>query len=167
MALSLREQTQANAEAFKKTGSLFGLERLARKESDPGTYEAVWHILSNVCNAAWVTGCKVSSSPIAAEGGDALWGLHTSTGEAICISRGISAHAGLLSDMIKNFIALGYEDNPGFKPGDIFENNDPHYGGIHSPDFDMCMPLFQGGKLIAWASCVSHVSDSGSVTPGS
>ena len=167
MELSLREQTQANAEAFKKTGNLFGLETLTRKESDPGTYEAVWHILSNLCNAAWETGCKVSSSPIAAEGGDALWGLHTSTGEAICISRGISAHAGLLSDMIKNFIALDYQENPGFKPGDIFENNDPHYGGIHSPDFDMCMPLFYDGVLIAWASCVSHVSDSGSVTPGS
>ncbi len=167
MGMTLKEQMAANAEAFKKTGSLFGLETLARKESDPGTYEAVWHILSNLCNAAWATGCKVSSSPIAAEGGDALWGLHTATGEAICISRGISAHAGLLSDMIKNFIAAGYEEYPGFKEGDIFENNDPHYGGIHSPDFDMCMPLFYGGELIAWASCVSHVADAGSVTPGS
>jgi N-methylhydantoinase B/oxoprolinase/acetone carboxylase alpha subunit len=166
-ALSLKERIKANEEAFRKTGHLFGLEQLARKESDPGTYEAVWHILSNLCNAAWATGCKVSSSPIAAEGGDALWGLHTATGEAICISRGISAHAGLLSDMIKNFIQIGYEEYPGFKQGDIFENNDPHYGGIHSPDFDMCMPIFHGGELIAWASCVSHVSDAGSVTPGS
>lgn len=165
--LPLLDQMTANDAAFKATGSLFGLERLHRKESDPGTYEAVWHILSNVCNAAWATGCKVSSSPIAAEGGDALWGLHTPTGEAICISRGISAHAGLLSDMIKNFIAAGYEEYPGFKQGDIFENNDPHYGGIHSPDFDMCMPLFHEGRLIAWASCVSHVADAGSVTPGS
>ncbi|MCP5044332.1 MAG: hypothetical protein GY944_25155 [bacterium] len=165
--LSLIDQTKANEEAFKKTGCLFGLETLKRKEEDPGTYEAVWHILSNLCNAAWATGCKVSSSPIAAEGGDALWALHTATGEAICISRGISAHAGLLSDMIKNFIAIGYEEYPGFKEGDIFENNDPHYGGIHSPDFDMCMPLFSKGKLIAWASCVSHVADAGSVTPGS
>ena len=167
MAQSLHEEMKANTEAFKQTGHLFGLERLTRKETDPGTYEAVWHILSNLCNAAWATGCKVSSSPIAAEGGDALWGLHTSTGEAICISRGISAHAGLLSDMIKHFIELGYQEYPGFKEGDIFENNDPHYGGIHSPDFDMCMPLFHEGELIAWASCVSHVSDAGSVTPGS
>ncbi|MBW2274265.1 MAG: hydantoinase B/oxoprolinase family protein [Deltaproteobacteria bacterium] len=166
-ALSLKERLAANDEAFKKTGHLFGLERLALKESNPGDYEAVWHILSNLCNAAWATGCKVSSSPIAAEGGDALWGLHTPTGEAICISRGISAHAGLLSDMVKNFISIGYEEYPGFKPGDIFENNDPHYGGIHSPDFDMCMPLFYDGKLIAWATCVSHVADAGSVTPGS
>jgi len=165
--LSLKERIRANDEAFRKTGSLFGLTTLTRKESDPGTYEAVWHILSNLCNAAWATGCKVSSSPIAAEGGDALWGLHTATGEAICISRGISAHAGLLSDMIKNFIAIGYEEYPGFKQGDIFENNDPHYGGIHSPDFDMCMPLFYNDELIAWASCVSHVADAGSVTPGS
>jgi len=165
--LSLIDQLKANEEAFKKTGHLFGLEQLSRKEGDPGTYEAVWHILSNICHAAWATGCKVSSSPIAAEGGDALWGLHTPTGEAIVISRGISAHAGLLSDMIKNFITHGYEEYPGFKQGDIFENNDPHYGGIHSPDFDMCMPLFHDDKLIGWASCVSHVSDAGSVTPGS
>ncbi len=164
---SLKDQIKSNDDVFKETGNLFGLERLKRKETDPGTYEAVWHILSNLCNAAWATGCKVSSSPIAAEGGDALWALHTPTGEAICISRGISAHAGLLADMIKNFIDLGYEEYPGFKQGDIFENNDPHYGGIHSPDFDMCMPLFYEGELVAWASCVSHVADAGSVTPGS
>ena len=165
--LSLKDRLRAHDEAFAKTGHLFGLSKLARKESDPGTYEAVWHILSNLCNAAWSVGCKVSSSPIAAEGGDALWALHTPTGEAICVSRGITAHPGLLADMVRNFIELGYEDVPGFKQGDLFENNDPHYGGIHAPDFDMAMPLFYGDELVAWATCVSHVSDCGSVTPGS
>ena len=163
----LKQQIDENTRAFRQTGCLFGLEKLARKQSDPGTYEAVWHILSNVCNSAWEVGCKVSSSPIAAEGGDALWALHTPTGEAICISRGITAHPGLLADMIKHFIELGYEEYPGFHQGDIFENNDPHHGGIHAPDFDMAMPLFYEDELVAWASCVSHVSDCGSVTPGS
>ncbi len=101
---SLKDQIKSNDDAFKRTGSLFGLERLKRKQTDPGTYEAVWHILSNLCNAAWATGCKVSSSPIAAEGGDALWALHTPTGEAICISRGISAHAGLLAGHLARFV---------------------------------------------------------------
>ena len=64
--LWLKEQVARDNELFQETGHLFGLERLARKESDPGTYEAVWHILSNVCETAWKTGCKVSSSPIAA-----------------------------------------------------------------------------------------------------
>ena len=165
--MSLKERIAANEKAFAETGNLFGLEKMPRKEGDPGSYEALWHILSNLCDAAWQTGCKVSSSPIAAEGGDALWALHLPTGEAVCVSRGITAHPGLLADMIQNFINLGYEDLPGFKQGDIFENNDPHYGGIHSPDFDMCMPLFYEGKLVAWASCVSHVADVGCVTPGS
>ncbi len=164
---ALKEQLRINDEALARTGHLFGLETLERKQNDPGTYEAVWHILSSLCNAAWSVGCKVSSSPIAAEGGDALWALHLPTGEAICVSRGITAHPGLLADMIRNFIELDYEDYPGFHQGDIFENNDPHYGGIHAPDFDMAMPLFYGDELVAWASCVSHVSDCGSVTPGS
>ena len=46
--LSLKEQLKENEELFKKTGHLFGYEKLKRKESDPGTYEAVWHILSNI-----------------------------------------------------------------------------------------------------------------------
>jgi N-methylhydantoinase B/oxoprolinase/acetone carboxylase alpha subunit len=165
--LTLAKQLKANDKAFSKSGSLFGLDQLKRKEEDPGTYEALWHILSNVCNIAWETGCKVSSSPIAVEGGDALWALHLPTGEAVCVSRGITAHPGLLADMIRSFIEMGYEDSPGFHQGDIFENNDPHYGGIHSPDFDTAMPLFYGDTLIGWASCVTHVSDCGSVTPGS
>ncbi len=163
----LAQRLEDNDKAFAKTGHLFGLERLKRKEEDPGTYEALWHILSNLCNVAWEVGCKVSSSPIAVEGGDALWALHTPTGEAVCVSRGITAHPGLLADMVRNFVALGYEDSPGFKQGDIFENNDPHYGGIHSPDFDMAMPIFYGDELVAWATAVTHVSDCGSVTPGS
>ncbi|MCZ7631396.1 MAG: hydantoinase B/oxoprolinase family protein [Microthrixaceae bacterium] len=165
--LKLAEQLKANDKVFTKSGHLFGLDEMKRKEENPGDYEALWHILSNMCNIAWEVGCKVSSSPIAVEGGDALWALHLPTGEAVCISRGITAHPGLLADMIRKFIDLGYEESPGFAQGDIFENNDPHYGGIHAPDFDTAMPIFYDGKLIAWASCVTHVSDSGSVTPGS
>ena len=98
--LSLKEQVAANKKAFAETGNLFGLEAMPRKAGDPGSYEALWHILSNLCDAAWETGCKVSSSPIAAEGGDALWALHLSTGEAVCISRGITAHPGLLAGVV-------------------------------------------------------------------
>ncbi len=165
--LKLREQLTVNDELFRQTGCMFGLERLAEKEKDPGLYEAVWHILLSVCNTAWEVGCKVSASPVAAEGGDALWALHTPTGECICTSYGITAHVGLLASMVRKFIELGYEDVPGFRQGDIFENNDPHYGGIHMPDMDTAMPIFYHGKLVAWASSVTHVVDAGAVLPGS
>lgn len=163
----LLEQLRENDKVFTQTGHLFGLERLQRKESDPGTYEAMWHILSNICNIGWETGCKVSSSPIAVEGGDALWTLNLPTGETICTSRGITAHVNLLAFTVRELIELGYEEHPGFKQGDIFENNDPHYGGIHAPDFEMAMPIFHEGELIAWAAAVSHIADCGQVTMGS
>ncbi len=164
---TLRAQLVENERLLAKTGHLFGLRRMPRKEADPGIYEAVWQILQNLCDAAWTVGCKVSASPIAAEGGDALWGLHLPTGEAICTSRGITAHPGLLSIFIRSLIESGYEENPGFRDGDVFENNDPHYGGIHSADFDMAMPIFYKGKLIAWATAVTHAMDAGFVLPGS
>ncbi len=165
--LSLMEQVAENDRLLEQTGCLFGLEKMARKQEDPGTYEAVWHILLNICNTGWTVGCKVSSSPIAAEGGDALWSLHVPTGEAICTSKGIVSHPGLLSLLLRSYIENSYEEFPGFREGDIFENNDSHYGGIHSPDFQTTVPIFYEGELVAWAGSVSHVMDSGFILPGS
>src|ERR1035437_2284590 len=87
--LSLKEQIAVNDKLLADTGCMFGLTELACKQADPGTYEAVWNILLNICNTGWVVGCKVSSSPVSAEGGDAVWVLHVPTGEAICTSKGI------------------------------------------------------------------------------
>jgi N-methylhydantoinase B/oxoprolinase/acetone carboxylase alpha subunit len=165
--LTLQEQLEDNARLFKETGFMFGMEELKRKAEDPGRYEAVWHILLNICNTAWDVGCRVSSSAIAVEGGDALWGLHLPTGEAVAVSKGITAHPGLLSLFIRSLVELGYEDDPGIKHGDMFENNDSHYGGIHASDFDAAIPIFYDGELVAWASGVSHVMDCGAILPGS
>ena len=107
--LSTKEQLAENERLFQETGCLFGLQALRRKHQDPGTYEAVWHILLNTMDAAWEVGCKVSASPIAAEGGDALWALHLPTGEAVCASKGITAHPGVLSTFIRQLIELGYD----------------------------------------------------------
>lgn len=165
--MKLTEQLANNERLLKETGYMFGMEDLKRKQEDPGRYEAVWHILLNICNTAWDVGCRVSSSAIAVDGGDALWGLHLPTGEAVCVSKGITAHPGLLSLFIRSLVELGYEDDPGIEHGDMFENNDSHYGGIHASDFDAAIPIFYDGELIAWASGVSHVMDCGAILPGS
>jgi len=165
--MTLKEQLERNEAIFRETGHLFGLQELRRKQEDPGRYEAVWHQLLNMVNTGWAVGCRVSASPIAVEGGDAVWCLHLPTGEVVCSSRGIISHPGLLSMLIQNLIQQGYEENPGIRPGDIFENNDSHFGGIHGPDFQTLVPIFWDGELIAWASAVSHVMDAGFVLPGS
>ena len=97
-----------NDRLLKETGHLFGLRELRRKQENPGSYEAIWQILQNICNTGWTVGCKVSSSPIATEGGDALWALHLPTGEAVCTSRGITAHPGLLALFVRSLIELGH-----------------------------------------------------------
>lgn len=163
----LKERVQENQQLLETTGSMFGLTEMKRKAEDPGKYESVWHILLNGMNAAWDVGCKVSASPVAAEGGDAVWNLHVPTGESVCSSKGIVSHPGLLSQLIRSYIENDYEINPGFKPGDIFENNDPHFGGIHSVDFQTLIPVFHAGELICWVSSVSHVMDGGMILPGS
>jgi len=164
---TLKEQAAEYDKLFRETGCLFGLTELKRKKEDPGTYEAVWHMLLNAVNTGWAVGCKVSSSPIAVEGGDAVWCLHVPTGEVVCSSRGITAHPGLLSMLIRRMIDHEYEVDPGINPGDIFENNDSHFGGIHGPDFQTVVPIFYNGELVAWAAAVSHVMDAGFVMPGS
>lgn len=164
---SLKERVAENARLFDQTGHLFGLESLPRKEEDPGAYESIWHILLNICNSGWAIGCQVSASPIAVEGGDAMWTLHLPTGECICTSRGITGHVGMLASFVGALIEHGYEDDPGFAPGDIFENNDPHYGGIHPMDFDTATPIFYKDELIGWIGSVTHVMDVGCILPGS
>ena len=163
----MQELLAENDRLFEETGYLFGLENLKRKAEDAGAYESVWHILLNICNTGWAVGCRVSSSAIAVEGGDALWALHLPSGEAVATSRGITAHPGLLSHFIRMLIEAGYENVPGFNHGDIFENNDPHYGGIHPVDFDTAIPIFYRDELVAWASGVTHVMDVGYIMPGS
>lgn len=164
---NLTDELAEHDRQFQQTGHLFGLTSLARKEEDPGTYEAVWHILLNICNSGWAVGCQVAASPIAVEGGDAMWTLHLPTGECICTSRGITGHVGMLAAFVRALIEQGYEDDPGFHAGDIFENNDPHYGGIHPMDFDTAVPIFYKDELIGWIGSVTHVQDIGCILPGS
>lgn len=166
-SLTLRERLEENDRLFQETGHLFGLRELRLKQEDPGTYEAIWHILLNIVNTGWAVGRRVSTSPLTREGGDAMWALHLPTGECVCTSRGITGHTGMLAALIRKLIELGYEEVPGIQPGEIFENNDPHYGGIHPIDFDSAVPIFYGDELVAWATAVTHVMDVGFILPGS
>lgn len=45
-------------------------------------------------------------------------------------------------------------------PGDVFIGNDAYEGGgTHLPDIVLAEPIFQDGKLIAWAINTAHHSD--------
>lgn len=55
-------------------------------------------------------------------------------------------------------------------PGDIFITNDPYSVGgsiSHLNDYLVCLPIFVGEKLIAWAAQFGHHTDTGGSVPGS
>ena len=54
------------------------------------------------------------------------------------------------------------------EPGDVFATNDPYYGGVtHLNDIIVAMPVFAGGRIIAWTANIAHNSDVGGMAPGS
>jgi N-methylhydantoinase B/oxoprolinase/acetone carboxylase alpha subunit len=89
-------------------------------------------------------------------------------GDAVAASLGLAGHVGCAPLQVRNMIQLDYEENPGIKPGDIFGNNDPYYGGVHLADNYTFMPIFYNGELIAWSCAMNHILEvGGALAPGS
>jgi acetone carboxylase alpha subunit len=49
----------------------------------------------------------------------------------------------------------------------MFTTNDCAIGNVHPCDIATIVPIFWDGKLIGWVGGVTHVIDTGAVTPGS
>ena len=53
-------------------------------------------------------------------------------------------------------------------PGDTFIFNDPYAAdGQHLPDIYISMPIFNDGRVVAWATTIAHHSDVGGIVAGS
>lgn len=104
----------------------------------------------------------------AAQCGDMSTAFFTATGDTAQISsRGVVGFAVSLHYPIR-FIRKYFENDPtvGVREGDAFLINDSHYGGIHSPDQHMFMPVFHDGELICWVCCAMHEGEIGAKSPG-
>ena len=65
-------------------------------------------------------------------------------------------------------IARKFDKGADIEPGDVFATNDPYYGGVtHLNDIIVAMPVFSGGRIIAWTANIAHNSDVGGMAPGS
>ncbi|KAJ1569378.1 hypothetical protein HK405_005814, partial [Cladochytrium tenue] len=77
----------------------------------------------------------------------------------------------MLAGQIGSFVGTFLKNWTGtIEDGDIFLTNDPYsVGGAisHMPDWLVVMPIFEGGKLIAWTANFGHMSDDGGEVPGS
>lgn len=151
----------------QQSGYYNGIERLQLKESDPIRYEKMFSKLRGGLVHARETAKKIAASPIVEQEGELCFTLYNAAGDCVLTSTGIIIHVGTMGAAIKYMIENNWEANPGINPGDMFTNNDCSIGNVHPCDISTIVPIFADGKLVGWVGGVTHVIDTGSVTPGS
>lgn len=164
---TLKEFRDGILERTTSTGHYNGLERLELREKDPIRYEKLFSKLRGGLVHARETAKKIAASPIVEQEGELCFTLYNAAGDCVLTSTGIIIHVGTMGAAIKYMIENGWEHNPGIQPGDMFTNNDCAIGNVHPCDIATIVPIFAQGKLIGWVGGVTHVIDTGAVTPGS
>jgi N-methylhydantoinase B len=124
---------------------------------DPITYEVVRNRMVAITEEMRVALQNVSGSPTVAEASDFFTGLFLADGTGVSmgfqVSFGGSAVATLIRHIVANSVALS--------DGDMFVANDPYIGALHQNDVQMCAPIFQDERLVAWAGVMAHQTDVG------
>jgi acetone carboxylase, alpha subunit len=154
-------------ERTRTTGHYNGLARLELREKDPIGYEKLFSKIRGGLVHARETAKKIAASPIVEQEGELCFTLYNAVGDCVLTSTGIIIHVGTMGAAIKYMIENNWEGNPGINPGDMFTNNDCSIGNVHPCDIATIVPIFWAGKLIGWVGGVTHVIDTGAVTPGS
>lgn len=165
--MTLKAHRDAVLARTKESGYYNALETLAFKESDPISYEKMFSRLRGGLVHARETAKKIAASPIVEQEGELCFTLYNAAGDCILTSTGIIIHVGTMGAAIKYMIENDWETNPGINPGDMFTNNDCSIGNVHPCDIATIVPIFWEGKLIGWVGGVTHVIDTGAISPGS
>ena len=163
---TLKQMLEESERLIRETNRYYGIDKLSLKEQDPFRYERAYASLRGALDSARETALHVAASPIVKEIGELCFALYTPEGDSIVVSTGILVHIHTMSEAIKFMIREEYEDDPGINPGDIFLNNDPECGNVHTTDVQTIIPIFWKDELIGWAGGVTHQIDTGGITAG-
>jgi N-methylhydantoinase B/oxoprolinase/acetone carboxylase alpha subunit len=163
---TLKQMLTDSEKLLEEKKSYYGIKSLSLKAENPFRYERAYASLRGALVSARETALHVAASPIVTEIGELCFGLYTPEGDSIAVSTGILVHIHTMSEGIKFMIREGYEEDPSINQGDIFLNNDPQCGNVHTTDVQTLIPIFWEEELIGWAGGVTHQIDIGGITPG-
>ncbi|MDB5809866.1 MAG: 5-oxoprolinase [Betaproteobacteria bacterium] len=127
---------------------------------DPVTLEIQWKRLVSMVDEASAAFVRTSFSVLVREANDFAVVLTDAEGHSIAQSvLSIPSFIGTLPATVKHFLKKFPAHT--LKPGDVMITNDPWMGTGHIHDVNIAMPIFDKGKLIAFAAVVSHMPDIG------
>ncbi len=133
---------------------------------DPITLEIIQSSLQAVSDEMFAAFRKTAMSAIIYEVLDMGTGITDAHGNLASSGAGIPAFVGVLDKAVKRILEL--HGLGAVHPGDVFATNDPFYGGVtHLNDVVLAMPVFAGGRLVAWTANIAHWNDVGGMVPGS
>ncbi len=140
---------------------------MAATASDRITLEIIQNSLQAISDEMFAAFRKTAMSAIIYEVLDMGTAITDSDGNLASSGAGIPAFVGVLDKAVQRIIEVNDADGE-IAPGDIFATNDPFYGGVtHLNDVVLAMPVFSGGRRIAWTANIAHWNDVGGMVPGS
>ncbi len=129
---------------------------------DPATFEIGFQRTNDILDEGmdvFVRSCRCAMGVA----GDSLVAIMTAEGDIVNGSCGTYLHA-VIPPLVIKYILATYGSE--IRDGDLWFANDAVYGGVHNPDQMVCMPVFYGGKLVAWTAALVHTTETGAIEPG-
>lgn len=142
-------------------------EALLSAEVDDHALDRVRMIVQSTLDEEFEIIEKMIVSP-AASAGDMTVTIFTGAGDLSMGSlRGVVGFCAAASYPIRYVLKhFAGHPNVGLKEGDCWLSNDPFYGGVHSPDQSLALPVYVDGELVAWVSVGLHEGENGAREPG-
>jgi N-methylhydantoinase B len=127
---------------------------------DPIELEILWKRLISVVDEASAAFVRTCFSTLVRDGNDFAIVLTDAQGRSLAQSTmSLPGFIGCLPATVRHFLQKFPAET--IKPGDVFITNDPWKGSGHVHDVTTATPIFNKGKLVAFAAVVSHLPDIG------
>jgi N-methylhydantoinase B len=122
--------------------------------------EVYWSRLINIVDEAGAALQRTSFSPIVRESNDFACVLLDDRGRLLAQST-LSVPGFLGTAALSLQHMLGAYPLDTLSAGDVLFTNDPWIGTGHLPDSTLAAPIFNGGRIVAFAVVIAHLSDVG------
>jgi N-methylhydantoinase B len=131
---------------------------------DPVTVELVRNSLVAATEEMKSVLMRTSYNMIIYEALDFTVGLFDRQGQTLSIGLGLPMFIRGMSDVVKGKLAhWGLEQ---IHPDDILLTNDAYVTGAHLNHLTFSIPIFHGGQVVAFATCMAHWQDIGGILNG-